>query len=462
MSVRFCTPMKLFVLAPTLALALLPGVMYAQTLSLQQATELALSADPRIKEREALADVAQGLIDEAQGHAGWKLDANVFVGVSPALEGGPFKDGAFSCGNGTPCEFRDDAYKLSDGLSPMIGFEAKLIKPLYTFGKIERYSEAAQYNKQVKEGDIQLARGEVWLQVRRAYYGYLTARDTRYLLEDVHAQVNRALEIARRGVEEGQMRVADQYALESGLALVNHYLAKARAVENVARDGLKTLIGRPLNASVEVEQAHITPLPMPGGALAELAERALKQRPEMGQVQAGMAGLRAYADARRAEQRPDIYAGLVTLGTYSPGRETLKNSYIYDPFNFVAATPVVGIRWQWQEGVQNARISQAEAELRAVTEKQNFARQGIPFQVAEAYHYMVGMHESVDQLGQGAAAARRWMLGNFLDFEAGLIEGAKVIDALKAYAGMQADYLSTLNDYNMQVSVLQHAIGEYP
>ena len=63
-----------------------------------------------------------------------------------------------------------------------------MIKPLYTFGKIERYGEAAQGNIDLKRGEIRLQRGATLLDTKRAYFGFLTARDTRVFLEDMQSR----------------------------------------------------------------------------------------------------------------------------------------------------------------------------------------------------------------------------------------------------------------------------------
>jgi hypothetical protein len=44
--------------------------LMALTVNLQQAIEMSLAADPRIKEREQLVEVARGMLQEVQGNGG--------------------------------------------------------------------------------------------------------------------------------------------------------------------------------------------------------------------------------------------------------------------------------------------------------------------------------------------------------------------------------------------------------
>ena len=116
----------------------------AQTVNLQQAVEMSLAADPRIKEREQLVEHARAMLEEAQGNKGFTLNANLFLALAPAVSGGFYEGGATS--GTTP---RTDGGSIH-GLSDWTVLQFTLTKPLYTFGKIEHYSEAAQGNIDLK------------------------------------------------------------------------------------------------------------------------------------------------------------------------------------------------------------------------------------------------------------------------------------------------------------------------
>lgn len=434
----------------------------AETLTLEQAVGRAFATDPRISERQHLVDAARALLQEALGHKAVRFDVNTFAGAAPGLEGGFFENRTNTCAT-TPCTVRTDAYDYDDGVSLWTNLQFRIIKPLYTFGKVESYSEAAQGKVDVKRADVQLRRNQTRLEVTKAYYGYLAARDTRYLFEDVKRRLENAEALTRQWVREGEGDVtqADVYALQTGLAVVGRYLAQARAVERVALDGLKILTGVGLDGDLDVADAHISPASLPEVSLGALQDRAIARRPEMGQLEAGLRARRALVEAHKAEKRPDIYVGLAGNAAYSPGRDRLDNPYVYDPFNYVGVTPVIGLRWEWATGVQPARVARAQAELNALVDKAAFARQGIPFEVAEAYHKTHGYHEAVRELERGSRSGRRWMVARYADFEAGLEQPSKVLEAFQGYVLAHSDYLSMVNDYNIQVIRLKTVSGGY-
>ena len=73
-------------LAAGMLLAALPG--QAETINLQQAVEMSLAADPRIKEREQVVEAARGLLQEVLGNTGWRASANALIGLAPEVVGG--------------------------------------------------------------------------------------------------------------------------------------------------------------------------------------------------------------------------------------------------------------------------------------------------------------------------------------------------------------------------------------
>lgn len=429
----------------------------AETLDLEQAITRALNADHRIEEKQYLVDAARGLQEEVLGYGDWFIDSNTFLAVSPKTEGGIFKND--TCVDAS-CELRNDRFQLN-GLSPWVYVQMSLIKPLYSFGKLESYADSAAANIRVKNGDVQLQRNATVLEVKKAYYGYLAARDGRLLLEDVGRRVQGAIELVRGWLDdgEGDVKQSDLYALQSGYALVAKYRAQAEALEKIALAGLKVLTGVSQSESLNVADKRIAPLQLPELGLDDLKKEAIELRPEMRQLVAGLQARRSLVAANKLGSMPDLYAGVAGMLSFSSRRDRVDSPYIYDPFNDFGITPVIGLRWRWQSGVNDGKVSAAEAELNALISKSGFARQGIPYQVAEQYYQVQGYHEAVQQLELAGRSARRWMVSSYTDFEAGLEKAEKVMAAMQAYTLAMTDYLQTTFEYNMHVARLEDVAG---
>lgn len=435
--------------------------VHAETFSLNQAIDRALSSDPRISEKQAFVRHAKALLAEAEGNGAIFVSVNSFVGFSPALNGGLFGDK--SCGVSTECVSRNDRFDLSDGLSPWFYLEYGVIKPLGTFGKIENFALAARHNIQVKTQDVRLQRGSTIYDVKRAYFGHLTAKNSRLFLQDVKKRIDNAkTEIeALLDEEEGEATPADLYALQSASALARSYVIRAEALERIALDGLKVLMGVNLSDEISLADKFAMPVGLPVLNLADLQVKAMAERPEMTQLTEGLDARRALVKAKKAMKKPNIYAGVIGSLSYSPLRDRVDNPHIADPFNDMGVTPIVGMQWKWAGAVQNAHVQQATAELEALVEKGNFAQRGIPYQVAESFSQVHAMHEALLEMKKSSKAARKWMVSSYADFQAGVEEVDKLVTAFTAYVTTYTDYLQLVYAYNMQVAKLDQVTGAY-
>lgn len=432
----------------------------ADTINLQQAVEMSLAADPRIKEREQVVEAARGLLREVQGNMGWRVGVNAFVGLAPEVEGGFYEGGAQSC-TSFPCTPRSDGNELN-GLSDWTHLGFTLIKPLYTFGKVEHYGDAAQGNIDIKRGELKQTRTDIVYDTKRAYFGYLAARDIRLYLEDILARLQKELTSVEKSLADdtGTSRQSDLYALQTVQGLLSRYGNQARALEKISLDGLKVLTGIGLAGNVSVADERLEPVPFPQTELAEFQARALQSRPEMEQLEAGLRARRALVSAKKADRMPDVYAGVIGEFNYASRRDSLDNPYANDFFNSGGLTPVVGVKWDTAFDVASARVDQAQAELEALNHKKAFALEGVPFEVGEAYAHAQSNFASQRELGVSATAARRWVVASLADFSAGLESADKMVEALKNYVLTQTEYVRAINEYNMNVAQLARLTGE--
>jgi outer membrane protein len=442
---------------------LLPVAQASNTvirINLDKAIELAYGYDARIDEKKAFVRKAEAVLAEAEGSEGFQYGATSFLAITRGLEGGFYEGGAESCSDN--CRPRDDNYDLEDGLSFWAGLSFSIIKPLMTFGRLENYQLAAQKNILVKQQEVILQRDIIRLDVVKAYYGYLTARDSRFLLEDTRKRLEGALQTANDWIDRGKGNVSlsDRYALESGMGLISSYLANARGVEAIALEGLKLLTGMQ-EELLEVEDKRLEALGLPDQNVDKWIEHALVNRVEFRQVEAGLSARRALVEAQRAGKKPVVFAGVAGTLTYAPGRDRLDNPHIYDPFNNVAVSPLIGMRWQFGNETQSALVSQAQADLDVLVHKASFAQRGIPFQVREQFLLVQSRYESIQAMKSSAKSARRWMISSYSDFEAGLEEPKEILEAMRAYVFAYADYLKVVNDFNNHVFKLKSVSGHY-
>lgn len=430
----------------------------AEPLTLEKAIQLAQQNDARALEKRYEAEAAAALAQEAEGAGGWLLDMTSALALTTEVDGGFFDNNCTNnCGNQN---VRDDLYD-PDGITPFISIKAALIKPLYTFGKIENYKAAAEQLEVIKTEDVTLQHAATGMDVVKAWYGNLAALGGIALLSEAMDRLTAAEDIAQELIDEDDSDISegDLYTLKAGKGLIQKFLAQAEGIQKTAHAGLALLTNQDPN-SMTLASKRLRPLPLPAASLEEMQERALSQRPEMRQLAAGLKARRSLIKAKQAEGRPNIFAGVAGSVAWAPGRDQLDNPHIFDPFNHYAASPLVGVQWKWQGSRTEAQVTQAEAQLRALEAKGEFASAGIPFQVAEAWYKVEAGYKAQRALSTASRDARRAMLSAYLDFEAGTGEPAKALEALKTYVLTYADYLLTVNNYNNDVINLRRLSGD--
>lgn len=440
------------------ALVCLPVVSVAEqfNLNLDQLVERAVNTDPRIAEQQKNVAVARALLDEVLGHGGLTFDVSSFVALTTTIDGGFFESGVEKT-------VRSDKYANWTEFTPWSSVQFSVIKPLYTFGKISNYSDAARANIDIKQEDVRLQRGETIYDMSRAYYGYLTARDICRLFNDVIGRLDGAIVVVERLLEKGDggVLLSDLYALQTGQAIISRYLVEGQAARQTAMEGMKLLAGLDKDDELILPERRLRPVPVPKSKLVLLQKQAMTRRPEMLQLKAGLKARRSLVLAARADKRPNLFAGIAGTAAYTPGRSRLDNPFVYDPFNDYGATPLLGLQWNYIGGVASARVDKAQAELDALLEKSRFAQSGIPFQVSDQYRMVQASYEGVKKMTTASKAGRRWMVSSYANFEAGIEDAEDALTAFQGYVLAHSDYLKLVNDYNLQVVKLKQLTGEY-
>lgn len=174
--------------------------------------------------------------------------------------------------------------------------------PVYTSGRTAALERAARAEATASGADLEAVRLDLRLEVARAYWALVTARDTVRVLDAALVTADRSLADVRNRVEAGLLPPNDVSRSEAQRARQELLLIEARGrVESVTVD-LDRLLGLPDGTPIETTEGLEAPAPRSGVA-ADLVGDALKQRPELaaitGRTQAQQERIAALATARK-------------------------------------------------------------------------------------------------------------------------------------------------------------------
>ena len=102
------------------------------------------------------------------------------------------------------------------GYEPFFSLNLNILLPICTFGKITSAIDAAEANVRVNEWDVEKWRQLSRMDVRRAYFGVMYARDARYLAKEIVKKLDKAIEGISQKLDKGDKDVeeTDRFRLQ--------------------------------------------------------------------------------------------------------------------------------------------------------------------------------------------------------------------------------------------------------
>lgn len=418
-------------------------------LSLDECIRLAVARSAEVRESEYEVAVYRGKKEQADAGRYPQVDILAYGSLSPRAR----------LRNGDTVESSTNINRQSyDGVFGRA--MVQLIQPLYTFGKISGYRDAAEHGIQAYEAGARLKATEVALQVKEAYYGLLLAREIKLFLKDIGEELDKATSKVERQLENNAPNVdqVDLFKLQTHQSELQRYMALAEEGEQKALYGLQVLVGD-AEDSVDIEDEYLIPADYEEKDFDTYADMALGGRLEFTQLEEGLMARSALVEVELADYYPHFFVlgfGSIAGAT---NRDHLNNPYIFDQFNHATAGAVVGFKWAMDLGMNAGQVDEARAEYLKLKMKQEYANMGVPFQVKEAWLELERTEKEMRALMDAYKSAKQWVVTSLANFDLGVGEARDIADSVSTYARIRADYFRAVYNQRMAIANLEHAAG---
>jgi outer membrane protein TolC len=191
---------------------------------------------------------------------------------------------------------------IPDNFFTHVGFQW----PIYTAGRVDALERAAEAEAQAAAADIETARADLRLEIVRAYWAAVTARETVRVLEESSARAEKQLTDARQRFDVGLIPPNEVASLEAQRSRERAQLIEAGNVRESALIELRRLIGADPEAVIEPTDNIETGVPITGGAAADLIKQALDARPERKALTLRLGGVEERMKATLSATKPTI------------------------------------------------------------------------------------------------------------------------------------------------------------
>lgn len=326
--------------------------------------------------------------------------------------------------------------------------------PIFTAGRLDALARAAQAEVEAGGSDLAAARNDLKLEVARAYWALVTARQTVRVVENALAITDAHLRDVRNRQQAGLVPPSDVLSTEALRSRQNVLLIEARhAAESVAAE-FRRLVDLAPDTPVELEAALDQPSSPPAEARALVAE-ARKARPDRQSLETRRAAATARRDAAQAGKWPVV--GVAAGFDYArPNARIFPRESAWRTFWDAG----INVTWTfWDGGRVAAEVAEASASIAGTEERLREFDGVLEMEVRQRLLDLDSAQASVAAASDGitaAAEARRVVEERF---KAGVAINTESLDAQQALLQAELERTRALANVRLAEARLERALG---
>jgi len=449
-----------------LATLAVPAGAAAKKMTLAELLDQARVANPGLHAGAAATAAMEAQVSEARRY--WLPTGDVLSLLAPSprvgCEGPPGSTQSFREQNCISTTATEASLNTISFKQVFTRTEVRLVQPLWDFGKISAGVAAARAGVDVSREREAGARADLELNVRKAYYGLKLARELIATLEEGSGYIDDGQKKIEGDLAKGvgTATVTDKLRLRTVRAEVDARLLEAKRMADLARDGLRALLGPQSPADLDIDDEPLEPVEVKQRPVSFYEDQARFHRPEVRLLDHAIRAKHALADLERRKEYPDlVLVGTATLA-YAGGVDNPQNAFLSHYFNSTSAGIAAALRMQLDLGPKLARADRSQAEADEIEHRRTESLGGITFEVRKAYGELTEAQARTEAVHKGERAGKAWISAVAQNFALGIAETRDLTDALLAFYQMRARYLQSVFDLNIAASALTRATGAAP
>lgn len=431
----------------------MPQVLRAQepaakeVYTLKDLIRRALATSPELRQFQRGAEVAMAKKDQADAGRLPQIELTAVVGPSPRARGSIVDS-----------PDRKDSPTVDNVFERV---EMTLVQPLYTFGKITGYRDAATEGVKVEKAKIEEKASDVILRIKELYFGRLLASDVLGLVDEIIEDLDKAIDKTERKLkaETPDADEVDLYKLRAFRGEVLKNRNEAQKGFDLATTALRTFAGLDPGQPLELDAKGLDHSPKMVEPEDQAIGTAIDLRPEMAQVRAGLKATEALVQVEESNLYPQFFVALNGVFAQAGNRTRQQNPFVFDPLNERYAAVVLGLKYNFDFGITRGKIREAQSEHFKLQETKQFAEQGIPLQVRKAHRELTEATETIRATDEGWRNARKWLVASKANYDLGVGDARDLGQAFETYARLRGENFKAIYNYNLSLANLEHATG---
>lgn len=349
-----------------------------------------------------------------------------------------------------------------DGLGPFLKIDLKVIQPLYSFGKYASAKEAGDNNLAMKVAQYHQSQDDLSLEVTKAFLGVVAGRAGTEVSKELRKGYEQLVQQVEKQLKNPDSNLDDADLLE---AKSLHFQIEKQCSNIAANTDMSLLYLKGLlNLAPDMPLTTLatkTPEIDPSANIASQLQKYFRAHsPLLQRLHSGMKGLQKKAELERRKRYPDLFLAMGAGYGTAPNRDKQENAFITDDYNYERLGGALGLKWDFNFHVSDAKIGKALIEYKQLSEKKELTLRLKDGTIAKLYGDAVrnkGLLTAADKSLKAATSLLRLESDNV---ELGLGDIKRLIKAYQYYYQLKGDVISTRYSYLMSLAELANTAGD--
>jgi len=345
-----------------------------------------------------------------------------------------------------------------------IALSVNVNQSIYAFGKIKKGVEMAEENLKLAQLELEEAKRKLIIEIKRAFYGYILAKEVLRIQKETLQYKKEALEVAKKRFQAGLIPDFEVLQAESDLESFYPQIISSENQVKFALLAVMNLLGiQAEGGKFDVElKGALEPIYY-DLKRENLLKMAVEQKTEIKQYRTNLRLAELNQDLTKAAKKP-VIAGFVNYTLQSgydsqtgENRYWGENSWEGDLTCGASIQMPLSALFPWSG--ENMNIKKGELELQQMKLGLSSLESGIRLSIENALLKLEEEKAKINSGRKGVELALKLYQSARKRYETGLSSSIELKDAQVTLNNAQMGYITSIYNYNLTLFNLMDAVG---
>ena len=352
-------------------------------------------------------------------------------------------------------QLRTEAFNTEIGSLNNYQWKGTVTQPIFTgFALISSY-RLAELGIDQSELEVQMETLDLALQTKAAYFDILTADNALETAVLAAEALESHAEVARNFYKVGMIPINDLLQSEVEAGNAKQFVVRARNAARSARSTINTILSRPVNAAVDVEDIEVHEVQK--GDFQAYLEEALKNRPEIKLIDNNLLQTDQVINITESKNYPEVV--FVWEYTKEGDSPLVDGGGGHQPSNWAAQAALKWTFWEW--GKTYYAVKEQESIKNELLKTRMQMEQDIQLQIKDSVLDLETAETNIPITRKAVEQGEENLRVSQERYKAQVSTSVEVLDAQRYLSDARVFYYTALFQYHLAKARLQRAMGAY-